>query len=179
MRAFVVQPFIVEGESMEPNFHDKEYIIIDKLSYRFHQPKRGEVLVFHPPVAVGQNYIKRVIGLPGETIVIDQNAVTINGKKIDEPYLGSIANQPDQFGTHINTTLGKDEYFVLGDNRNHSSDSREWGKLPAANIEGRTWFVAIPTKNFHFVQTPTYNIDTSYVIQELRQRITFIDRAMI
>src|SRR4051812_43490451 len=82
LRFFLIQPFIVEGSSMEPNFHDQQYIIIDKLSYRLREPRRGEVIVFHPPNDPAQNYIKRIIGLPGETIRIDNGSVFINEIKL-------------------------------------------------------------------------------------------------
>lgn len=164
LRAFVLQPFIVEGASMEPNFTDKEYIIIDKLSYRYREPKRGEVIVLHPPVAETQNYIKRVVGLPGENVRVQEGIVYINGTPLDEPYLDSNIKRDSRFDTNTNLTLGSDEYFVMGDNRNHSSDSREWGKLPKTNIEGRTWLVVLPLDKFQVVQTPKYTINlASYI----------------
>ncbi len=156
LRVFVLQPFIVEGSSMEPNFHDKEYIVIDKISYRFREPKRGEVIVFHPPVATGQNYIKRIIGLPGEKVHIDHGKVYINNQPLDEPYLDPSLSANDLFNTDSTTPLGPHEYFVMGDNRNHSSDSREWGILPQQNIEGRTWLVILPLRSLSIVNRPNY-----------------------
>jgi signal peptidase I len=158
IRFFVVQPFIVEGSSMEPNFHDQQYIIIDKLTYRFTEPKRGQVIVFHPPTEPSQNYIKRIIGLPGETVKIENGDVFINNQKVDEPYLGIQNHQTDQMRQRDPITLPSNEYFVMGDNRSHSSDSREWGELEKSNIEGRTWFIALPFQDFHVIKLPTYGL---------------------
>ena len=156
LRFFVIQPFIVEGSSMEPNFHDQEYIIIDKFTYRFREPRRGEVIVFHPPTEPSQNYIKRVIGLPGETVSIQDGDVYVNGNKISEAYLGNQYHKTEQLRQRDPITLPPNEYFVMGDNRTHSSDSREWGELPKENIEGRTWFIALPLQNFQLVSPPRY-----------------------
>lgn len=158
LRLFVIQPFIVDGASMEPNFHNQEYIMIDKLSYRFHTPKRGDVVVFHPPTNPSENYIKRVIGLPGETVSIDNFQVKINGNAVSEPYLDSAQRITQPLGLARSELLGEREYFVLGDNRQHSSDSREWGPLKLDEIEGRTWFVIFPVNDFHVVATPNYDL---------------------
>jgi signal peptidase I len=156
LRFFLIQPFIVEGSSMEPNFHDQQYIIIDKLSYRIREPRRGEVIVFHPPNDPAQNYIKRIIGLPGETVRIDNGNVFINEIKLEEPYLGEQNHNTEQLRFREPVTLDADEYFVMGDNRNHSSDSREWGELVKHNIEGRTWFIALPFSDFQVIPRPSY-----------------------
>lgn len=155
IRLFVIQPFIVEGSSMEPSFHDRQYIIIDKISYKLRQPKRGEVIVLHPPSAPDQNYIKRIVGLPGETVTVKNGDVTINGAPLTETYT---LNEMVASSQVVNMTLETDQYFVLGDNRAHSSDSREFGALKKENIEGRTWFVAFPTTDFHFIPLPTYQV---------------------
>lgn len=139
IRAYVAQPFIVDGASMEPNFHGGNYLIIDELSYEFfREPARGEVVVFRAPPNPSQFYIKRIIGLPGESIEIRANEIyitTTDGKTfhLNEPYI------PKSFATAPDTIqkLNTDEYFVLGDNRSHSSDSRFWGVLPKKNITGR------------------------------------------
>lgn len=156
LRVFVVQPFVVDGSSMEPNFHNGQYIIIDKISYRFRDVKRGEVVVLHPPVAQTDNYIKRVIGLPGETVSVQSGDVYINGTKLEEGYLGSMEHTTNEFNTNQPITLGEDEYFVMGDNREHSSDSRDWGKLDKSAIEGRTWFIVFPLSDFSFIREPQY-----------------------
>ena len=139
IRTWVAQPFIVSGASMEPNYHDGEYLIIDELSYLLRKPSRGEVIVFRFPLNPSEFFIKRIIGLPGETVEIKNSAVTIllpGGKeilKLNEEYL------PKSFETGPDRALMlKDgEYFVMGDNREHSSDSRMWGILPQNKIMGR------------------------------------------
>lgn len=135
IRAYIAQPFIVSGASMEPTFHNREYLIIDEISYQFREPERGEVVVFRYPEDPDKHFIKRIIGLPGETITVDNGVVTIaRGDEIisiQEPYI------KEPFGGHHQATLGEGEYFVMGDNRLYSLDSRAWGPLPAQLITGR------------------------------------------
>lgn len=135
IRTYIAQPFIVSGASMEPTFHNREYLIIDEISYEFRQPERGEVVVFRYPEDPDKHFIKRIIGLPGEMITISNGLITIskNGQPvtIDEPYIR------EPFGGNHQTTLGEGEYFVMGDNRLYSLDSRTWGPLPAQLITGR------------------------------------------
>ena len=145
LRFFVAQPFVVSGSSMVPTFTDKDYLIVDELTYDFENPARGDVIVFHPPAQPkGIYYIKRVIGLPGETISINGGTVTIanadhpNGFVLSEPYISAPTNNV------ITKKLGSDEYFVMGDNRPFSSDSRSWGVLPRKNIVGRTFLRLLP-----------------------------------
>lgn len=138
IRYFIFQPFFVRGYSMEPNFHQGDYLIVDEISYRFNEPKRGEVVVFKYPKNPSQRYIKRIIGLPGEAIEIKEGKIFIyKGSKsyiLDESnYLPGLLETPD----NEKVFLGKDEYFVLGDNRNHSYDSEDWGILPKKLIIGR------------------------------------------
>lgn len=146
VRYFLVQPFFVEGASMEPSFLDGQYLLIDEVSYYFKEIKRGEVIVFHYPLDTSKYYIKRVIAVPGETIEIKKGKVVIynddnpDGLLIDESYLlGEIITTGD-----IKKKLGKNEFFVLGDNRLASSDSRQWGTLPRNDIVGRVWVRAWP-----------------------------------
>lgn len=135
IRAWVAQPFIVQGNSMVPNFHHGEYLIIDEFSYHFRKPERGEVVVFRYPRQPSQFFIKRVIGLPGDNIEIKNGSVWVNGSIFDETYLPrSLATASDA----ATTILGVDEYFVLGDNREASSDSRAWGGLKEHFIVGKT-----------------------------------------
>lgn len=141
---------------MEPNFHNNEYIIIDKLSYKVRPVHRGEVVVLHPPVDPGQNYIKRVVGLPGETIAIKEGEVYINNHLLQESYLGPEDHKTEPFNLATPLALQSNEYFVMGDNREHSSDSREWGVLKKDNIEGRTWVIVLPFQNFAAVKAPIY-----------------------
>ena len=147
IRYFLVQPFFVRGASMEPTFDDGEYLVIDQLSYRFRQPQRGEVIVFRYPNQPSQFFIKRIIGLPGETVRIENGQVVIENSQHPE---GVILNEVPYLPSGIRTggqerlALGQDEYFMLGDNRPSSSDSRSWGPLPANDIIGRVWVRAFP-----------------------------------
>lgn len=140
VRTFIAQPFIVDGESMSPNFHTGHYLIIDELSYRFTSPERGDVVVLRYPLQRSRFFLKRIIALPGERIVIKDGGVVIfntenpKGMKLVEDYQQQITNP---VGPYKDVTLGEDEYFVMGDNRGGSSDSRSWGVLPGDNITGR------------------------------------------
>lgn len=145
IRYFAVQPFIVDGNSMVPNYQDKEYLLAEKISYLVGDPKRGDVVVFRFPKDPSVNYIKRIIGLPGETVKIkDDQVIVVNSSHLE----GIVLNEtyiPKNSLTEIGNTNGYEkklndsEFFVLGDNRQHSSDSREWGILPRANLLGRAW----------------------------------------
>lgn len=146
IRYFIAQPFIVKGASMVPTFENQEYLVIDELSYFLRAPKRSEVIVFRYPLDTRQFFIKRIIGLPGETVEIKDGKVKISpadgkdGFVLDEAYL------PQGLRTegNIKVTLGAEDYFVLGDNRAQSSDSRIWGVLPKSLITGRTLLRAWP-----------------------------------
>ncbi|MBI1961456.1 MAG: signal peptidase I [Parcubacteria group bacterium] len=146
VRYFLIKPFYVNGASMEPTYYNREYLIIDELSYRFNPPERGEVVVFRYPLDESQFFIKRIIGLPGERIVVRDGAVTVyretfpDGAALSEPYLadGTVtAGEAD-------VTLGDGEYFVMGDNRSASLDSRRFGPLPLRDIIGRAWLRGWP-----------------------------------
>ena len=144
VRAFLAQPFIVDGESMHPTFENANYLIIDEISYRFKEPVRGDVIVFRYPGDPSAFYIKRIIGLPGETVSILRGEVSItrmNGETLTfpEPYVVS-----EDATYTLSTTLGEGEYFVLGDNRPKSSDSRIWGPLPREDIVGRAFLRLLP-----------------------------------
>lgn len=157
VRFYLVQPFIVEGSSMEPTFQNGEYLLVDKISYRVKPPQRGQVVVFHPPTFPTLNYIKRIIGLPGDSIEIKEGEIYINGARLLEPYLSqgqTLVRNPQ--AANLKLHLGVKEYFVLGDNREHSSDSREWGNVPLDNIIGRAWLVVFPIQNFGLVWRPSY-----------------------
>jgi len=150
IRLFIAQPFLVEGESMVPTFESGDYLIVDELSYHFTEPKRGEVLVFRYPKDPKVFYIKRVIGLPGETVAIDRGIVTITRAdkttfSLTEPYIVT------EDATYSESTLvGTGEYFMMGDNRPKSSDSRVWGVLPEKDIMGRALVRLLPTSNISF-----------------------------
>lgn len=147
VRYFVAQPFIVRGASMEPNFEDSQYLIIDEASYYFRGPDRGEAIVFRYPRNPQQFFIKRIVGLPGEQVRIHNGRVTIVNKDhpegflLDESYLVP-ANRPTNPDEEV--ILGANEYFVLGDNRDYSSDSRVWGPLERKFIVGRVIFRVLP-----------------------------------
>lgn len=154
IRYFLFQPFFVKGASMEPNFDDNQYLIIDEISYRFREPQRGEIIVFKYPHDPSQRYIKRVIGLPGETVEIKDGEVLISGKILEESsYLPTGTLTPGL--TKI--TLTENEFFVLGDNRLHSSDSRSWGPLPKENIVGRAYLRAWPFTALDKFEPPSYS----------------------
>ena len=156
IRTFLLQPFIVDGRSMAPNFATNDYLLIDKLSYRFRDPARGEIVVFHPPVDPQESYIKRVIGLPGERLTIDNGIVTVyntdnpNGKSLHESYLSSTA-LADFSRQHqdLDVTLTENEYFVMGDNRGASTDSRVFGPITRAEIQGRSLIRLFPVSAAH------------------------------
>lgn len=147
IRYFIAQPFFVKGASMEPSFKDNDYLIINEIGYRFSEPERGEVVVFRFPEDPKQFFIKRIIALPGETIEIGNNEVKIFNEA--NP-LGFVLNEsgyldPDQTtGDELKMRLDENEYFVLGDNRLHSSDSRRWGTLNRHFIVGKTFIRAWP-----------------------------------
>ncbi len=148
IRYFVAQPFIVEGESMHPTFESGDYLIVDQLSYHLGDPKRGDVVIFRYPNDEKVFYIKRIIGLPGETVHV------VHGKTSVTRQDGSTINLTENYistedATYtLDTTLGEDQYFVMGDNRPRSSDSRVWGPLPKKDIIGRAFLRLLPPKSF-------------------------------
>jgi len=144
---------------MEPNFYDHEYLIIDEISYRFREPVRGEILVFKYPRDPSQFFIKRLIGLPGETVEISNGNVIVyneehpNGMVLDEVYLSD-----DQTGGKERVTLGADEYYVLGDNRDASLDSRSFGSVSEDEVIGRVWIRGLPISRIGTFDIPVYNL---------------------
>ncbi len=154
VRVFIASPWLVSGTSMLPNFQDYNYLIVDRLTYRLSAPERGDVVVFGLPQMPSRDLIKRIVGLPGDTITIMGNAVRIQDKThpdgfiLDEPYL-----DPSDLGgiDQQVTTLGPDEYYVLGDNRRVSSDSRIWGVLPRSNIIGKVALRLFPFNEIDIV----------------------------
>ncbi|MBI4256451.1 signal peptidase I [Candidatus Uhrbacteria bacterium] len=158
IRYFLIQPFYVKGASMEPNFYDQEYLIIDELTYRFREPYRGEIVVFKYPRDPSQYFIKRVIGLPGETVEVTGGNVIIyntehpNGVVVEEDYL-------DESTTgKVRVTLGEDEYYVFGDNRDSSLDSRSFGSITRDDVIGRVWVRGLPLSRITTFDLPTYNL---------------------
>ena len=161
IRYFLIQPFYVKGASMEPNFHDHEYLIIDEITYRFNDPVRGDIIVFRYPRNPQEFFIKRLIGLPGEKVLIDNGVVTIfnsensEGVILDEYYL------PEDIKTYglseEKVELGEDEYFVLGDNRNSSKDSRSFGPVDESYLVGRVIFRGWPFNRVKLFKSPEYS----------------------
>jgi signal peptidase I len=152
IRSFLVQPFLISGASMEPNFSDGHYLLIDELTYHFRSPERGEVIVFRSPVDDDTFFIKRVIGLPGERVVIKGGDIFINGTKLEEGY---IASGVRTFGDR-EFTLSSNQYFVLGDNRSYSFDSRNWGPLTKDRIIGVVRLRLWPLNRVMAIEKPAY-----------------------
>ncbi len=179
----VIQNFKIEGQSMEPTLHTGQYILVNKIVYfhfdlnaplrllpgnadlptkvvyPFHMPRRGEVVVFEYPRDLSKDYIKRVIGLPGDTVTINGGQVFVNGALVDEPYLRGVATTcrgEDQCNGGQPVTVPPGSVFVMGDNRNNSSDSREWGALPLDGIIGKAWVSYWPREYWGVIPTPTY-----------------------
>ena len=157
IRMFVFQPFLVRGESMEPNFHQGDYLVIDELSFRFRDPGRGEVIVLKFPGDTSQRYIKRIIGLPGETVKVQDGKVTVlkDEKEIvlnESNYLPLSLQTPGS----TNVSLQDNEYFVMGDNRIFSSDSRQWGVLSRDLLVGRALIRLFPPNALAKIQEVSY-----------------------
>lgn len=165
IRVFIVSPFVVDGESMHPTFENLDYLVIDELLYNFKSPARGDVIVFRYPGNPSIFYIKRVIGLPGETVSINHGVVTIissegNKTTLNEPY---IVNEDATYTKDVSLNPG--EYFVMGDNRPNSSDSRVWGPLPKKDIIGRVDLRLLPVSELGFFPgTTSYFVNASTTI---------------
>ncbi len=134
-----IQTSIVIGSSMEPTFHQEQRLLINKVVYYFHEPERGDVIIFHPPQKEQADYIKRIIALPGDTVEIEKGVIYINGIELDEPY---IKDSPKYAFSH--REISENSYFVLGDNRNNSNDSHNDWLVPRQNIIGKTWLSIWP-----------------------------------
>lgn len=162
VRYFLIQPFYVKGASMEPSFYDHEYLIIDEITYRFREPQRGEIVVFKYPLRPSEYYIKRIIGLPGETVEVEDGNVYVyttdtNRKvQLNEAYLAEGA--ATVAGSQGKVELGPDEYFVLGDNRSHSKDSRTFGAVKESFIVGRVVFRGWPLDRMGTFEVPEYEL---------------------
>jgi signal peptidase I len=152
---FLFQPHQVDGSSMVPTFHNAEYILTDKLSYRFHAPNRGDVIVFHSPQDERVDFIKRIIGVPGDTVMVQGGYTYLNGTKLLEPYINDPGKVLEAHFLHegVPITVPDGYYFVMGDNRLHSSDSREWGLVSTPEIVGRAFFRYWPLNEFGIIPT--------------------------
>ena len=142
--------FQVRGSSMEPTLRDGQYLVISKATYWIHPPARGDIIVFEPPNHPTDDYIKRVVGLPGEQVEIRDGGMWVNGAPLAEPYIGNSGSYSGAW------SLGEGEYFVLGDNRNNSSDSHNWGVLPERNIVGKAWLCYWPPDAWGLVAHYTF-----------------------
>lgn len=142
--------FQVRGSSMEPTLHDGQYLVVSKLTYWIHPPERGDVVVFRPPGNRKEDYIKRIIGLPGDKIEIRNGEIQVNGARLEEPYIADAT----PYAGSWEVEPGK--YFVLGDNRRNSSDSHTWGVLPRENIVGKAWFCYWPPEAWGLVEHHTF-----------------------
>jgi signal peptidase I len=155
----VLQPHKIKGQSMEPNFHDGEFLLTDKVTYRFSQPKRGDVIVFKAPGTNNDEFIKRIIGLPGEKLSINNGKVNINEKTVEEGYLpDTLLTEGGMFlkeGQAV--TIPENHFFVLGDNRIASSDSRTWGFITKDEITGRAWVTYWPPPKLGVIESVSYN----------------------
>lgn len=156
---FVAQPYRVQQQSMEHTLEPDQYVLVDKLTPRFQEYKRGDIVVFNPPEAWAQGdgtpYIKRVIGLPGDTVEVKDGAVWINGSKLDEPYVYE-GQESVVTGDRSTWLIPAGEFFVMGDHRMNSADSRVFGPIPETSIIGRAWLRYWPFSTFGILQTPTY-----------------------
>lgn len=159
IRTFVAQPFLVSGESMEPNYKNGEYLLIDELTYRFRQPIRGEVIVFRYPGDEKSYFIKRIIGLPGEKVTISDDNISIANPAVSSSSVSLVESYlPGTTRTFSEKTvaLASDEYYVMGDNRGNSFDSRSWGPLKADHIKGLVRLRIFPFGRFGTIATPVY-----------------------
>ncbi len=164
----IMRPHKIEGQSMMPNYQDSEYLLTEKVAYYLHKPQRGDVVVLRPPASQGKDeFIKRIIGLPGETIKISDGHVYINEKLLEEPYIASDVVTFGSFFLNDNVSypVPPERYFVMGDNREHSSDSRVWGPVPLnlspntdkEGINGRAWLIYWPFNQIGTTKSPVYS----------------------
>jgi signal peptidase I len=154
VRTFLFETYRVVGQSMDQTLEQDQRLIVSKLSYRLHEPQRGDIIVFHDPQEPSRNLIKRIIGLPGEILEIRSGQVFINGQPIDEPYLGSTSTRSEP-----QIAIPDGYYFVMGDNRNNSSDSRSWGVLDTNRIVGKAAFTYWPVRLWGSAPHETYGIE--------------------
>lgn len=161
IRYFLIQPFYVKGASMEPNFYDKEYLIIDEISYRFNEPQRGDIVVFRYPVNPQEYFIKRIIALPGEEIEIKNGQVVVynDGNKegliLEEPYLSEDVKTYGMGADRV--SLGDNEFFVMGDNRNSSKDSRSFGPVNRSYVIGKVLLRGWPFDRITLFESQEYS----------------------
>ncbi len=151
VRTFLFENYRVVGSSMEPTLQNGQFMVVNKLAYRLHPPQRGDIIVLKDPEGIERKLIKRIVGLPGEKLEIREGVVSIDGQPLKEPYI--VDPGLDNEGQ---TVIPPGEYFVMGDNRTNSSDSRTWGLLPRADIIGKAWLTYWPPSLWGVVQHETY-----------------------
>lgn len=160
--SFAVQAVHVEGLSMYATLDDNDYLIANKIDYRLHPPQRGDIIILRPPTDNSKDFIKRVIALPGEKLLIRDGVVYINGRKLDEPYLPeawtTLNNWPPNGADGM--VIPPNEYFVMGDNRNRSQDSRIFGPIGRDRIDGKAWFRIWPLDSFGSVYSKTPSLES-------------------
>ncbi len=164
--SFAVQAVHVEGLSMYATLDDNDYLIANKIDYRLHPPQRGDIIILRPPTDNSKDFIKRVIALPGEKLLIRDGYVYINGHKLEEPYLPeawTTLNNPAPWSVGDGAVIPANEYFVMGDNRNRSQDSRIFGPISRDRIDGRAWFRIWPLDHFGNIYSQEPILDTSTV----------------
>lgn len=146
--------YVVEGHSMLPTFHGDEYLIVNRMGYMFGEPERGDIVIFHYPEDPTRDFIKRVIGLPGDYIRMENGVVFVNNIPLDEPYVLDLCNSANC--RYREWYVGENEYFVLGDNRNSSQDSTRFGPVDKSFIVGRAWIKYWPPSEWQIIQHHTY-----------------------
>ena len=158
--SFAVQTVHVEGLSMFATLDDNDYLIADKIAYRLHAPQRGDIIILRPPTDDSKDFIKRVIALPGERLLIRDGQVLINGHRLNEPYLPENWTSQANWGAPDGQVMPPNQYFVMGDNRNRSQDSRTFGPIGRDRIDGRAWFRIWPLNNFGNIYSKTPTLET-------------------
>lgn len=155
IRTFLFENYRVVGRSMEPTLEDDQFLVINKLGYRLHDPQRGDIIVFRDPRTDDRKLIKRIVGLPGETVEIGNGDVFINGELLEEPHQESTSRNDRK-----SVSIPGDHYYVLGDNRSNSSDSRSWGTLPDDEIVGKAWLTYWPPPLWGVIPHQVYSNDS-------------------
>jgi signal peptidase I len=164
--SFAVQTVHVEGLSMFATLNDNDYLIADKIDYRLHAPQRGDIVILRPPTDDSKDFIKRIIALPGERLLIRDGYVYINGHRLDEPYLPEAWNVYNNWpltGPADGQVIPPNQYFVMGDNRNRSQDSRAFGPIGKDRIDGRAWFRIWPINHFGGIYSQLPVLESSTV----------------
>src|SRR5207253_2883039 len=165
--SFAVQAVHVEGLSMFATLDDNDYLIANKIDYRLHAPQRGDIVILRPPTNNTTDFIKRVIALPGERLLIRDGVVYINGHRLDEPYLPeawTLQTNPQPWSLGDGALIPANQYFVMGDNRNKSQDSRFFGPITRDRIDGKAWFRIWPLDHFGNIYTQVPVLETGSVV---------------